>query len=236
MELFKVMCYTNVSFVKYPNFRYEGGDIYAYNGQDPDYWSYFKACDLIKGIDSEFDVRVVKIWWKDKGGSLDDDLKPFRDDGDAYELVVFAFGNNCEVEIYTESKPLIGDNIFIDKVNEKMMGKKYDEEVVNSSESSDESVNVIYFNDSKEGRMNEFDVGMDGGQPRSTHVGNSDSKTEPPNKSFITQEMGREHIIEEDYMDDKLDSGEYDESCDDRPSVIIFNEEDALSKDFTFKF
>ncbi|CAI8601985.1 unnamed protein product [Vicia faba] len=47
--------------------------------------------------------------------------------------------------------------------------------------------------------------------------------------------MGGEHIIEEDYMCDELDHGENDKSCDDRPSIIRFNEEDDLSKDFTFK-
>ncbi|CAK8577505.1 unnamed protein product [Lathyrus sativus] len=47
--------------------------------------------------------------------------------------------------------------------------------------------------------------------------------------------MCKEHVIEDDYMTDELDSGTDDDSCDDRPSVIRFNEEDSISKDFTFK-
>lgn len=56
--------YTEYCFVKDPNLRYEGGEVYAYSGQDPNYWSYFEACDLVKGIDPEFDVGDVKMWWK----------------------------------------------------------------------------------------------------------------------------------------------------------------------------
>lgn len=44
-----------------PNLRYEGGEVYAYSGQDPNYWSYFEAYDLIKRIDSEFNIGAVKI-------------------------------------------------------------------------------------------------------------------------------------------------------------------------------
>lgn len=57
------MLYTIGSFVKDPNSKYEGEDVYAYSGQDPDYWSYFEACDLIKRIDSEFNV-TSEIKWK----------------------------------------------------------------------------------------------------------------------------------------------------------------------------
>lgn len=49
---------------------------------------------------------TVKIWWKHDGGRLDEDLKPFRDDGNASELDMFAFGNNCEVEIFNETNSL----------------------------------------------------------------------------------------------------------------------------------
>ncbi|KAI5385024.1 hypothetical protein KIW84_071860 [Lathyrus oleraceus] len=47
--------------------------------------------------------------------------------------------------------------------------------------------------------------------------------------------MSMEHVIKEDYMTDELDSGEDDDSSYGMPSVIRFNEEYALSKDFTFK-
>lgn len=52
---------------------------------------------------------------------------------------------------------------------------------------------------------------------------------------FITEDMGREHVIEEDYITNVLDNGTSDDTCDDWPNVIRFNEEDDLSKDFTFK-
>lgn len=44
-----------------------------------------------------------------------------------------------------------------------------------------------------------------------------------------------EHIIEEEYMTDELDSGAEDDSCDDRPNVVRFNEEDEITKEFIFK-
>ncbi|CAK8569784.1 unnamed protein product [Lathyrus sativus] len=46
--------------------------------------------------------------------------------------------------------------------------------------------------------------------------------------------MGKEHVIEDSYMTDELDSVGDDESCDERPCVIMFNVEDSLSKDFVF--
>ncbi|CAI8601984.1 unnamed protein product [Vicia faba] len=95
-----------------------------------------------------------------------------KDDGDAYGLALFAFRNNCELEIFTKAKPLTEENTFMDKVREKMKGKKCEEEVLNSSESSDESVKGIHFDDGEEERMDVFDVGMDEGQPRATHVVN----------------------------------------------------------------
>ena len=88
-----------IFFVKDSKLRYEGGEVYLYSGQNPDYWSFFEACGLIKGINSEFDSVTVKMWWKHDSGSFDEDLKPFRDDGDAIELDMFSFGNDCELEI-----------------------------------------------------------------------------------------------------------------------------------------
>ncbi|CAI8616827.1 unnamed protein product [Vicia faba] len=47
--------------------------------------------------------------------------------------------------------------------------------------------------------------------------------------------MGKAHVIEEDYMNDELDSRDDDDNCDERPYVVRFSEEDALIKDFIFK-
>lgn len=32
-------------FVKDVESRYEGGEVYAYSAQDPNFWSYFEACE-----------------------------------------------------------------------------------------------------------------------------------------------------------------------------------------------
>lgn len=47
--------------------------------------------------------------------------------------------------------------------------------------------------------------------------------------------MGREHIIEEDYIVDELGSGADEDSNDDMLAMIMFNKEEVLIKDFTFK-
>ncbi|CAK8544632.1 unnamed protein product [Lathyrus sativus] len=47
--------------------------------------------------------------------------------------------------------------------------------------------------------------------------------------------MGKEHLIEDSYMTDELDSEGDEDSCDERPCMIRFNEEDSISKDFCFK-
>lgn len=52
---------------------------------------------------------------------------------------------------------------------------------------------------------------------------------------FTTTKMDREHVIEDDYMTDELDSGVDGYSCDDRSTMIMFNEEETLRKGFTFK-
>lgn len=66
----------------------------------------FEACDLTKRIDIELDFGAVKIWGEHDGGSFEEDLKPFRDEGDACELFMFAFTKNCEVEIFTKPRPV----------------------------------------------------------------------------------------------------------------------------------
>ncbi|CAI8598942.1 unnamed protein product [Vicia faba] len=138
MGKFKVVFYTKGSVVKDPNLRYKGGDVYAYRGKDSDYWSYFKTCDLVIGVDPKFDLRGVKMWWKHDGGSFEKDLKPFRDDRDASELAIYSFGNDCEVYIYTKLKPITREITFMDRVRVKGNGKTCDEEFDNLSESSDE--------------------------------------------------------------------------------------------------
>lgn len=50
--LFKMVLYTNDYFVKDHNLRYESEEVYAYSGQDPDYWYYFELYDLINGVES----------------------------------------------------------------------------------------------------------------------------------------------------------------------------------------
>ncbi|CAK8560663.1 unnamed protein product [Lathyrus sativus] len=88
MDKFKVVFYSKDCFVKDPNIRHEGGEVYALSGQDPDYWSFFEAYDLVNLIEPEFDIGCVKMWWKHDEGSFEQDLKPFRDDGNAYELAM----------------------------------------------------------------------------------------------------------------------------------------------------
>ncbi|KAI5386697.1 hypothetical protein KIW84_073011 [Lathyrus oleraceus] len=120
------------------------------------------------------------MWWKNDEGSFEEDLKPFRDDGDAYELAVYVVRNNCEVKVLCEPKPVKGEVTFMDKVKEKVKGQTCDEDVDELSEcngdSSDESVRGIYFDDNKEERMKWFDewvdVGVDG-EPRTEPIANS---------------------------------------------------------------
>ena len=99
------------------------------------------------------------MWWKHDGDNFEEVLKPFKDDGDARELGVFAYVNNIGVEIYTEEKPVTGEETFIDKVREKGKGIMRQEEVEEGVEyeSSDESLKDVHFDDSEEERMNESD-------------------------------------------------------------------------------
>lgn len=61
MSLFKVVFHNNGYYVKYQKLRYKDNEVYAYKGKDSDFWSYIKACDLIKGMDSKFEDDV-KPW------------------------------------------------------------------------------------------------------------------------------------------------------------------------------
>ena len=67
MDRFKVVFYTKDCSIKEPNIRYDGGEVYAFSSQDPHYWSFFEACDLVKVIDPGFDLGCVKMWWKHDG-------------------------------------------------------------------------------------------------------------------------------------------------------------------------
>lgn len=102
---------------------------------------------------------------------------------------------------------------------------------------------VIHFQDSEEERMHDFDEHFD--NEFSFRLDESDKRrkdadgvttNEPPNLSFAIEEMEKEHAIEEDYMTDVLDSGTYEDSCKDKHVVIRYNEEEEMTKDFTFKF
>lgn len=52
MDLFKDVLHIKGYFVKDHKLRYYGGDVYSYNDQDTDSWSYFEDCGLVKLMDS----------------------------------------------------------------------------------------------------------------------------------------------------------------------------------------
>ena len=122
MSAFKILFYTKGYFVKDPGIRYEGGDVFGFNMQDVDYWSFFEAIDLVKSIQPEFDMDTVKMWWKHENGNFED-LKRFKDDGDDIEVSVFVVEHMCDIEIFCEPKPESRDATFMDMVKEKGKGK-----------------------------------------------------------------------------------------------------------------
>ncbi|KAI5393211.1 hypothetical protein KIW84_060364 [Lathyrus oleraceus] len=77
--------------------------------------------------------------------------------------------------------------------------------------------------------------GLDDGQPTNILVVDGAGSSEAVNHSFIKLEIDKEHVIEEKYMTDDLDSGVEDINIDDRPNVARFNEEYKITKDFKFK-
>lgn len=131
------------------------------------------------------------------------------------------------------------------KVREKCKRANCDKEFDNSSEfygeSSDETVTGVHFDNSEEEKMKEFEEGInevvDEGLNGRVSIEPKDDlrSSEPPNNTLITNEMSKEHVIEEEYMTDELDIGENVDSCGDIPSIIKFKEDKALGKDFTFK-
>lgn len=58
---------------------------------------------------------------------------------------------------------------------------------------------------------------------------------EPSILSFAIAEMEKEHVIEENYMTDEFDSGPDEDKCEDMHALIRFNEEEPVTKNFTFK-
>src|SRR3954471_7761380 len=72
------------------------------------------------------------------------------------------------------------------------------------------------------------------GVPRNENTPGSNNGA-PTNPGLITEEMDREHIIEQEYFTDELDSGADEDSSDERSTMIRFNEEETLTKDFKFK-
>lgn len=149
----------------------------------------------------------------------------------------------CEVEIYTEVKPSTGKFTYMERLREKNKGQQNIEDDGQYSESGDETINDIHFEDTEKERMHDFDedfdeefsFGLDEGGHRREDVDGS-STNEPSNLSFATKEMEKECVIEEDYMIDELDSVANEDSCEGMPLAIRFNEEEEeMTKDFTFK-
>lgn len=73
----------------------------------------------------------------------------------------------------------------MDRIIEKGNGKTCDEEVNNLSESSDEFVEGVHFDDNEEERMKWFDESVDC-EPRTEPTVDSETPCEPPKNIFIT--------------------------------------------------
>ncbi|XP_058783323.1 uncharacterized protein LOC131658000 [Vicia villosa] len=228
MSRFNVLFYIKGCFVKDPGIRYEGGDVLGFSNQHTDYWSFLEACDLVKTIEPDFDDKKVKMWWKPENGNFDVDLLAFRDDADVVELSAIVFDKKCNIEIYCEPKPEGGVSSFMDKIKWKGKG-------VLDDESNDESVRDVHFDDSEEERMKGFEEEMIGVDAEPTKQNVPCGSSRQCEKVFVTEELGKQHVIEDEYMTDELDSGAEDDSSDERPCVIRFNEEDKLSKEYVFK-
>ncbi|KAI5396006.1 hypothetical protein KIW84_062270 [Lathyrus oleraceus] len=104
MGLFKMVFSTKGSFVKDARLRYDGRDVYALSGQYTYFFSFFEACDLIKGMGSSFNIDDVKLSRKHENGCLEKDIKPFINDEDATLLDLYAEKSSCGVEIYIEQR------------------------------------------------------------------------------------------------------------------------------------
>ncbi|CAK8565764.1 unnamed protein product [Lathyrus sativus] len=86
---------------------------------------------------------------------------------------------------------------------------------------SDEYVRGVHFDDSEEERMKGFNEGLDevfddGAKVEQKYGAsiNEEGIAHVDKKMFITEEMGKEHVIEDAYMIDELDNCGDDDSCD----------------------
>lgn len=79
-----------------------------------------------------------------------------------------------------------------------------------------------------------LNIRMDNGESRREPVDGADT-SQGKMEVFTTGEMDMEHVREDNYMTDELDSGTYEDNWDDRLAMIRFNEEEKLRKDFIFK-
>lgn len=123
--------------------------------------------------------------------------------------------------------------------NKEIKGEYNVDSCTDIEDFSDESVKDIKFKDSEKERMNEFDEGFDeglcDGQPTTIHAADGAGSSEAMKQSFITPDMDKEHVIEDEFMTDKLDSDVKDNNSDDSLNVVRFNKEDEITKDFKFK-
>ena len=169
MKLFKVVFYTKGFFVKDPNLRYEGGDVFAYNEIDGDTWFLFEARDILQQMDNTFDLDSVRLWWKRDGGSFDTYLRLFSSDVDACLMSKCAEKNKCDIEIYVEQKvteeDVSGGPIFVEQLEGKNKGKVVanGDDTDEYTDDDDDSVKGIHLDDSEEDRMADFDDGFDDG-------------------------------------------------------------------------
>ncbi|KAI5436794.1 hypothetical protein KIW84_023059 [Lathyrus oleraceus] len=148
-------------------------------------------------MESYFEVDDVKLWWKCEGGSLEEDLKPFRNDVDAMQLSNFVEKRKCDMKIYIEPKASTHDYTFMDLAREKNKGNGLVKDVYHSND----------------------------GEPIKTYnVDGASTTNELPLHNFITLEMGKEHVIEEEYIIDEIYIGKDDDNFEDKPNVIRFNE------------
>lgn len=66
--------------------------------------SYVEAHNIIKGMNSKFEVNVAKLWWNYESESLDEDFKSSKNDSDATEMSKYVEDNLCDVESYVKRK------------------------------------------------------------------------------------------------------------------------------------
>lgn len=151
-------------------------------------------------MDSKLEEDDVKLWQKHEIGVFDEDLKPFRNDVDACQVSKYDEGNKCGIEIYVEPNVSIGNSSLIDYIRKNNKGKGVD--VVDHQndhtreDSSNEKIYGIYFYDSEEEKMNDFDGGFiidvdkdQNGKKKHNFDGATISNEPPLPHDFITPEM-----------------------------------------------